>query len=737
MGSVLLAKMGSSSRYPEEDEGIDVRIAVIGDPDAGKTTLITSLVAAEFQPNVPEVIPEVTIPGSVTVNGVTMHIIDTTDKTADDAIETSVVLVLVVDTSNQQAIDRLKDYWKKKIEKINPEAAVVMAGNKSDLPGTKLLERPEIKELMRDWMQVDSILDCSAKTMDRVEYVFQKAQSAYIYPVLPIYNMRKDKLRRTVSAACARIFAICDRDHDGLLNDKELETLHFTVFGTPISTEEIREIKFVAMEQVVNINLKGFLRLMEAFVSNGNLDVIWMILKRYGYNYSLHLRPSFLVPRKLQPAGPSDYRRWQLSNSGDKWLTSFFQSFDKEKKGYLTPKELELLFSVTPGYPDLWGPNFSFAGTTDHTEEGHVTLQGFRALWAWTTHIDHTVTSRYFAYFGCFPEDNVNMFLPLKPKMKRKTMHALVLGSHGSGKSTLLQVLKNKGVPDPPVLEPLAKEVISAAASFNHSASVAAEVLEDPVLNATVASGASAGCYGLDPSDPFSSLHYSVNTNGFNLIMTEIPEEDAFEKYLQPKLLRKRHVDLLFMLYDVSDPDSYEFLVQLQQKLNEQKCPIPCIYLATKTDLPAVGQNSNVAPPQFCKRMGIKGPFHISLKSVSENAVLDMSKFRKIFKYVSQAKEDPRPFLSYACKPRRAGAIISLLKFGFGFAGFGVAFGMAMALLGHDRVANLINFFPTNIARYMRAFVFQRLGFLFSSSTSGTDIGTSSTLSGQSVNLQQ
>ena len=107
--------------------------------------------------------------------------------------------------------------------------------------------------------------------------------------------------------------------------------------------------------------------------------------------------------------------------------------------------------------------------------------------------------------------------------MKRKTMHALVLGSHGSGKSTLLQVLKNKGVPDPPVLEPLAKEVISAAASFNHSASVAAEVLEDPVLNATVASGASAGCYGLDPSDPFSSLHYSVNTNGFNLIMTEIP----------------------------------------------------------------------------------------------------------------------------------------------------------------------------------------------------------------------
>ena len=33
---------------------------------------------------------------------------------------------------------------------------------------------------------------------------------------------------------------------------------------------------------------------------------------------------------------------------------------------------------------------------------------------AWTTHIDHTVTSRYFAYFGCFPEDNVNMFLPLK-----------------------------------------------------------------------------------------------------------------------------------------------------------------------------------------------------------------------------------------------------------------------------------------------------------------------------------
>ena len=38
-------------------------------------------------------------------------------------------------------------------------------------------------------------------------------------------------------------------------------------------------------------------------------------------------------------------------------------------------------------------------------------------------------------------------------------------------------------------------------------------------------------------------------------------------------------------------------------------------------------KNSNVAPPQFCKRMGIKGPFHISLKSVSENAVLDMSKY--------------------------------------------------------------------------------------------------------------
>lgn len=63
-----------------------VRILLIGDPGAGKTSLILSLVSEEFPEDVPPKAEEITIPADVTPEQVPTNIVDYNGKSIRDSL---------------------------------------------------------------------------------------------------------------------------------------------------------------------------------------------------------------------------------------------------------------------------------------------------------------------------------------------------------------------------------------------------------------------------------------------------------------------------------------------------------------------------------------------------------------------------------------------------------------------------------------------------------------------------
>ncbi|KAJ1507361.1 ERMES complex Ca(2+)-binding regulatory GTPase gem1 [Coelomomyces lativittatus] len=54
----------------------DVRILLVGDDNAGKSSLITSLIKEEFISEVQHVLPEFTVPPEATPENITTYIVD-------------------------------------------------------------------------------------------------------------------------------------------------------------------------------------------------------------------------------------------------------------------------------------------------------------------------------------------------------------------------------------------------------------------------------------------------------------------------------------------------------------------------------------------------------------------------------------------------------------------------------------------------------------------------------------
>ena len=97
-------------------------------------------------------------------------------------------------------------------------------------------------------------------------------------------------------------------------------------------------------------------------------------MRTFGYGDDLGLKEDFLQPKFIVPQDCSV----ELSFDGYQFLTDIFQAFDKDKDGALNDKELQDLFSTSPGIP--WD-QFSFPDSTITLKDGSPTLQGFMGQW--------------------------------------------------------------------------------------------------------------------------------------------------------------------------------------------------------------------------------------------------------------------------------------------------------------------------------------------------------------------
>ncbi|CED83980.1 mitochondrial rho 1 [Phaffia rhodozyma] len=561
----------------------DVRVLFVGDEGVGKSTIITSFIKGNYIEHVQRVLPEVTIPDCL--DSVTATIVDSSSRPADRAhldieLRKAHVIVIVYSIDHSSSFDRLGAWWLPYIRAQGVNVPVVICGNKIDLRGGEItnqeLER-EIAPLMNEFKEVETCVECSSRVQLNVAEVIFFALKAVCYPLAPLYDSREHTLKPKCVDALRRIFKLCDVNKDGILDPNELNDFQRKCFGTPLQLQEIESLLRIISEydpQMVDgggVTESGIVYFHTRFIQQGRVDTMWTVLSSFGYGEDLDLKEEVLRPKFDVPSDCSV----ELSPSGYQFLTEIFEIFDKDQDGALSEQELAALFSTSPGNPWM---RTGFPDTTV-TTGGKVTLQGWLAQWSLTTLLDHRLTLSYLCYLGysSLPSSKdlstttaLHLTRPRRQdrkagKVTRNVFLVYVLGAAGSGKTSLLRAFVNK--------------------RFEEEWEPTSRVLG--VVNGVERGGREK-----------------------YLVLQEFGSKYESEILRNTKKLEL--ADVIVYVHDSSDTNSFSYISNLRQqhKLNH----IPCLFVATKSDLDLAQQRHEVQPDVYCKRLGLPVPISVSVR---------------------------------------------------------------------------------------------------------------------------
>lgn len=563
-----------------------VRICVCGDEGTGKSSLITALVKDVFVTNkIQSVLPHITIPPSIgTPENVTTTIVDTSAlpqerNTLRKEIRKSNVILLVY--SDHYSYERVALFWMPYFRSLGVNVPVVLCANKADIAAngsTAQVVEDEMLPVMAEFKEIDSCIRTSAREHRNVNEVFFLCQKAVTHPIAPIFDSKEGVLKPAAIAALRRIFYLCDKDQDGLLNDQEMNNFQAKCFEKPLSPDDLANIKQTihressGSDKANGVDLDGFLRLNKMFAEKGRHETIWIILRTFHYTDSLSLKESFLTPKFDVP----EHASAELSPAGYRFFVDLFLLFDKDNDGGLNNEELDALFAPTPGLPQSWIDS-SFPSSTVRNDAGHVTLQGWLAQWSMTTFVEPKTTLSYLAYLGfesSNPRETTTAALKItKPRKRRRkpgrvernVMHCYVLGAPASGKSSLLDAFLNRPF--------------------------------DSLYHPTI-----------KPRTAVNSVELQGGKQCY-LILEELGE-------LEPAILENKTkleaCDLICYTYDSADPDSFTHIVHLREKYPHLD-NMPNIYVALKADLDKTTQRSEQQPDQYTLGLMMSSPLHVSV----------------------------------------------------------------------------------------------------------------------------
>lgn len=498
--------------------------------------------------------------------------------------------VILLVYSDHYSYERVALFWLPHFRSLGVNVPVVLCANKSDLSAgtnTSQVVEEEMLPVMAEFKEIDSCVRTSAREHHNINEVFFLCQKAVTHPIAPIYDSKESNLKPAAVDALKRVFYLCDKDQDGVLNDKEIHDFQLKCFEKPLSDADLANIKRsirqphhtkagnIELDSLeYGIDVAGFIRLNRMFAEKGRHETIWIILRKFQYSDSLSLKDSFLHPKFDVPA----YSSAELSPSGYRFFVDLFLLHDKDNDGGLNDSELATLFAPTPGLPSSWIDS-SFPSSTVRNESGYVTLQGWLAQWSMTTFEDPKTTLEYLAYLG-FEADGKGTTPALKVtkprkrrnkpgRVERSVILCYVLGAPGSGKSALLNAFLNRPF----------------------SSSYHPTIKPQTAVNSVELQGGKQ-CY---------------------LIMEELGE-------LEPAILENQAkldaCDLLCYTYDSSDPDSFVHITELQKRYPALSA-LPSVYTAMKADRDRAVQRTEVQPDGYCEQMKMAKPLHVSVNWTS------------------------------------------------------------------------------------------------------------------------
>ncbi|XP_022247922.1 mitochondrial Rho GTPase 1-like isoform X2 [Limulus polyphemus] len=560
----------------------DVRILLVGEPGVGKTSLILSLVSEEFPEEVPPRAEEITIPADVTPEKVPTHIVDYSSQEQDEnilleEINKANVVCVVYSVDDDDTIDRITSYWLPFIRDHLGEdhnTPVVLVGNKTDLVEYSSLDM--ILPIMNQFEEVETCVECSARTLKNISELFYYAQKAVLHPTAPLYLPVERDLTEKCKKALTRVFKICDMDNDGSLNDVELNDFQRRCFNAPLNPQALDDVKAIVKKNVdegisnTGLTLKGFLFLHTLFIQRGRHETTWTVLRKFGYDDNLFLSKDYLSPNLKVPVGCST----ELSHQGYQFLHKLFEKHDLDQDGCLSSLELQDLFSICPILP--WGPELPYTVPTN--EKGWITLQGFLAQWTLTTTLDVQRTLEYLAYLGYIysPDDNQLSAIHVTREKKvdlqkrqtgRNVFQCHVIGPQGAGKTTFMQGFLGKTLDQ--------QENLNKAHLSRYT------------IN-------SVQVYG---QEKYLLLH-EIDIFGINDTLTP------------PEL----QCDVVCLMYDASHSRSFEYIARIYLKYFSDS-RVPVLIVAAKSDQEPIRQEYLLQPSQFCSKHKLPPPQHFSAKN--------------------------------------------------------------------------------------------------------------------------
>jgi GTPase SAR1 family protein len=297
-------------------------------------------------------------------------------------------MVLVYDLTRDETFHRLEDHWLPLIERCYiGNIPVVIAGNKMDLleqrqqqvpnqSASAARSRQRIISLLQRFKFVRQSLKCSAKNLLHVDDVFNEAKIAVLYPISPLYDLVTGRLTTACSRAFTRIFRIFDVDRDGLLSDDDLKIFQHKIWGVTLSESDVSEWrKALALHDSIihrrdetagsvesdfqseddfvyndKITLRGFLTIIDIFISQNRLEVPWTVLWTLGYDDDLNLH----IPDYILSSGCDDFdscnfnpSAWKPNASEIDFLSSMFYQFQSDNEGdVISSEDLDSIFSL-------------------------------------------------------------------------------------------------------------------------------------------------------------------------------------------------------------------------------------------------------------------------------------------------------------------------------------------------------------------------------------------------------
>ncbi|CAD8126963.1 unnamed protein product [Paramecium sonneborni] len=417
----------------------DFKVVLIGDSGVGKSTFISALINENINKltHVEKHQPIQLPPEMFNHPECNTTLIDTKCQANQipEQVKIADIILLMYSIDDNCSCERLQKFWLKGLKEKELKQPIIIVGNKLDLMGVEDNRDycrifKVIKQLVKDFSQVEMGIECSSNQFQSVQDVINCAQRSYLYPLAPLYSLVNKALTEGFKKALTHIFRICDRDGDGVWSDQELQRFQKQVFKRNLDQSDIAGIKDMIEEELKDdsnkkkfITLQGFMALQKRGIELMKIQISWTILRFFHYKDDLTLEEYLFQDEIIfdQEAGQTV----ELSEMALQELKSIF-----ELQGQIiTPTQFDYIF-----YPVTYQTSFPLLQQY-HPQSQQITLTQWLSLWNAFSFFNYKDTYKLMNYIGidikmsdAFKEQNKkDSWSSVKKIIERKVFHFVII----------------------------------------------------------------------------------------------------------------------------------------------------------------------------------------------------------------------------------------------------------------------------------------------------------------------